>query len=145
MLCQTVLSLTVVYDAECGLCTRVASWLQAQPKWIGMNLVPSTSLSQLYPQLDARQLQEELIVVSDRGGVYFGSRAWIMCLYALKRYRGWALRLARPALLPMARQAFALLSSNRHRISQLLGPLSDSELSTQLRATHIPKCYGTKP
>ena len=136
-------SLTVVYDADCGLCTRVAGWLLAQPKWIGMHLVPSTSLPRLYPALAA--CREELIVVSDEGGVYFGSRAWIMCLYALKRYRAWALRLSRPALLPMAREAFALLSSNRRRISQFLGGLNESDLSSELKTTRVPKCHGTEP
>jgi predicted DCC family thiol-disulfide oxidoreductase YuxK len=136
-------SLTVVYDADCGLCTRVAVWLWAQPKWIGMHLVPSTSLPRLYPALAARH--EELIVVSDEGGVYFGSRAWIMCLYALRRYRGWALRLSSPALLPLAREAFALLSSNRYFISYFLRGLNESELSAKLETTRVPKCYGTEP
>jgi predicted DCC family thiol-disulfide oxidoreductase YuxK len=138
-------SLTVVYDPECGLCTQVASWLLAQPKWIGMHLVPSTALARLYPALAASKSKEELIVVSDEGGVYFGSRAWIMCLYALKRYRQWAYRLSRPALLPVARQAFSLLSSNRQRISQILRLLNDSQLRDRLEATHVPRCYGNQP
>ena len=77
--------------------------------------------------------------------MYFGSRAWIMCLYALQRYRGWALRLSSPALLPMAREAFALLSSNRYFISYFLGGLNESELSAKLETTRVPKCYGTEP
>lgn len=136
-------SLTVVYDSKCGLCIRVASWLAAQPKWIGMRFLPSASLSRVYPALASRQLCEELIVVSDEGGVYLGNRAWIMCLYALKRYRGWALRLSRPALLPMARQAFALLSSNRRRISRWMGRLNESELRAELKTTYVPGCYGS--
>jgi predicted DCC family thiol-disulfide oxidoreductase YuxK len=133
-------SLTVVYDAECGLCLRVASWLAAQPKWIGIRFLPSRSLASFYPALAARRLQEELIVVSDEGGVYLGNRAWIMCLYALQRYRGWALRLSRPALFPMARQAFAVLSSNRRRVSRWMGKLSEAELSARLKATSVPRC-----
>jgi predicted DCC family thiol-disulfide oxidoreductase YuxK len=136
-------SLTVAYDPECGLCTRVASWLVSQPKWMALRLIPSSALPRLYPALAAREVHEEVIVISDEGGVYLGDHAWIMCLYALRRYRGWALRLSRPALLPRARQAFALLSSNRRRISEWLGPLSDSDLQAQLGKAQVPKCYGT--
>jgi hypothetical protein len=66
-----------------------------------------------------------------------------MCLYALKRYRHWAQRLSRPALLPFARQAFNVLSANRRRVSKWLGLLSDGELTAELRNIHTPRCYGT--
>jgi hypothetical protein len=64
-------------------------------------------------------------------------------LYALKRYRHWAQRLSRPALLPLARQAFTILSANRQRVSKWLGLLSDGELEAELRNIHSPRCYGT--
>ncbi len=40
-----------------------------------------------------------------------------MVLWALVDYREWALRLSNPALMPLARNAFELLSSNRRRLS----------------------------
>src|SRR5579864_6210842 len=95
--------LTVAYDPDCGLCTRMGAWLAAQPKRIPLRVVPSSSLAKLYPALAARRLQEELTVVSDEGAVYLGDNAWLMCLYALTRYRRMALRLSRPALRPFAR------------------------------------------
>lgn len=135
--------LTVAYDPNCGLCTRIGTWLAAQPKWIPLRIVPSRLLASLYPALAARGLQQELTVVSDAGGVYFGDHAWLMCLYALKRYRSLARRLSRPALLPFSRQAFKFLSANRHRISTWLGTLTDAELEAQLRQIHAPNCHGT--
>jgi predicted DCC family thiol-disulfide oxidoreductase YuxK len=135
--------LTVIYDAECGLCRRVRDWLIAQPKWIALNLVPSTSASRLYPGLAGRNFCNELLVVNNQGGVYVGDHAWIMCLFALKRYRAWALRLSRPGLLPLARQAFALLSNNRRSISRWMGLLSDAELQKELNTINAPRCYGT--
>lgn len=90
--------LTVVYDRQCGLCTRLGEWLRAQPK---------------------------------------------MCLYALKHYRHWAKRLSGPALLPLARQAFAILSGNRRRISRWLRLLGDDDLAVELGAIHTPRCHGT--
>jgi hypothetical protein len=44
-----------------------------------------------------------------------------MCLWALEDYRGWAVRLARPEMMPLARLSFDLLSRNRRDLSRLLG------------------------
>jgi predicted DCC family thiol-disulfide oxidoreductase YuxK len=135
-------SVTVFYDADCGLCTRIKGWLLLQPKWIAMHLVPSSEAPRLYPSLAG--LDEELIVISDEGGVYLDNHAWLICLFALKRYRGWAVRLSRPALAPLAREAFALLSSNRLRISQFLASLSDSALGAELKAAPAPRCHAAR-
>jgi predicted DCC family thiol-disulfide oxidoreductase YuxK len=118
--------------------------MREQPKWIAMRLVPANLGSRLYPELAARIDREELVVVSDAGGVYTGDHAWLMCLYALKHYRSWAQRLSRPELLPLARSAFAVLSGNRRRISKWLGLLSDTELTAELRDVNPARCHGTR-
>jgi len=117
--------------------------MRAQPKWVTLRLVPSNLGARLYPQLAAQIYREELVVVSDEGGVYVGGHAWLMCLYALKGYRSWARRLSRPALLPFARNAFAILSGNRRRISKWLGLLSDAELTAELRGVNPVRCNAT--
>jgi hypothetical protein len=58
--------LTVLYDPECGLCARLGQWVQEQPKWIALRLVPSNLGPRLYPDLAARIGGEELVVVSLR-------------------------------------------------------------------------------
>jgi predicted DCC family thiol-disulfide oxidoreductase YuxK len=135
--------LTVVYDPECGLCGRISHWLQSQPKFIGLRLVPSPLAARLYPALAPRIARQELVVVSDEGAVYLGDHAWLMCLYALRHYRSWAARLSRPSLLPLSRSAFAILSGNRRRVSKWLGLLGDAELTAELRSVNPPRCYGT--
>ena len=135
--------LTVLYDSQCGLCARLGQWMREQPKWIALRLVPSNLGARLYPALAARIDGEELVVVSDEGGVYIGDHAWLMCLYALEHYRFWAERLSRPSLLPFARSAFAVLSGNRRRISKWLGLLSDAELTAELRVVNPARCHGT--
>jgi len=132
--------LTVVYDDQCGLCKRLGGWLTALPKWIGIRLLPSHAAARLFPALADRIVQDELVVVSDDGRVYLGDHAWLMCFYALKDYRSWAKRLAKPALLPLARSAFAILSANRRRISSWLQLKSDEELAVELGAVNSPRC-----
>jgi predicted DCC family thiol-disulfide oxidoreductase YuxK len=134
--------LYVLYDAECGLCTLVRQWAEAQPALVELDFVAAQSARALqwFPTLAHAGRPEELIVVSDDGGVYREDSSWIMVLYALAEYRAWAVRLSRPALLPFAREAFALLTRNRERISVWLGLLSDRDLAAQLRREVVPRC-----
>ena len=80
------------------------------------------------------------MVVSDEGAVYRNDSAWIMCLFALEEYRDWANRLAHPLLRPFARQAFALLSRERSRISRWLSLASEVEIAETLRQINAPAC-----
>jgi len=78
--------------------------------------------------------------VSDEGGVYREGDAWLMCLYALEEYREWSLRLSEPALRPLARQAFSLLSRSRGAVSRWLGLMADVELRDTLERVEAPAC-----
>jgi predicted DCC family thiol-disulfide oxidoreductase YuxK len=113
-----------------------------QPAYVELVFVPAGSdrASRLFPDLAPADGPEELVVISDAGGVYREGDAWIMCLYALVDYREWALRLAHPMLRPLARQAFALLTRQRARLSRWLGLASDAEIAITLRAVEAPAC-----
>jgi predicted DCC family thiol-disulfide oxidoreductase YuxK len=130
-----VKQLTVIYDSMCGLCQRIRIWLERQPKFVPLEFVGghSADVARRFPGVE-RPGPQELIVISDEGGVYRGAQAWIMCLWALREYREWSIRLARPALLPFARRAFELFSENRFRIARWLGLETDQELSRRLAA-----------
>ncbi len=134
--------LYVLYDGRCGLCRLARQWLDRQEQLVELEFLPADSFSatRLFPTLADTDRAEELIVVSEEGGVYRGGHAWIMCLYALEDYREWAERLSSPALLPLARQAFAMLSKQRGRISQWLGLASEREIVEALRQVAAPSC-----
>jgi hypothetical protein len=68
-----------------------------------------------------------------------------MCLFALEGYRDWANRLAHPLLRPLARQAFALLSKERSRISRWLALASDLEIAQTLSLVNAPACAPHPP
>jgi predicted DCC family thiol-disulfide oxidoreductase YuxK len=127
--------LTVLYDAECGFCCRCAKWLLTQRRHVRVECLPHGSpyVKELFPGL--RELPKaELIVIDNHGGVYVGTNAWIMSLWALTEYRTWARRLASPALRPFAREAFEIVSMNRSLLSGILGLKSEAAVAQALRA-----------
>lgn len=127
--------LYVLFDAECGFCTRCARWLQGQRRHVRMECLPNGSayIAELFPTLRALP-KAELTVIDDQGGVYYGTSAWLMCLWALEEYRPWAARLATPSLRPFAREAFELVSTNRRAISVLLGLRSEAAMARAFQA-----------
>ena len=106
-------SLTVFYDARCGLCCAVRDWLGGQRQ-----LVPI----ECRPKQDG---MDELVVAADSGEMWSGDDAWLMVLWGLVDYRDWSYRLASPLLLPTARALFASLSGYRGSLSCSLGLLPD--------------------
>ena len=135
--------LYVLYDARCGLCSWARRWLMQQPAFVPLSFIPAGSVlaGRLFPGLgQPGKPAEELVVVSDEGGVYREGNAWIMCLFALEEYRDWANRLAHPLLRPLARQGFALLSGQRSRISRWLSLASENEIAETLRGVSAPAC-----
>lgn len=136
-------SLCVLYDETCGFCVRCARWLGTQRMLVPLECLPAggDEAWRRFPGL--RREREELVVVDDEGGVYRDTHAWLMVLWALEDYREWAQRMARPALVPLARQAFELLSSNRRRLSHWLN-LEDEAMRQALERVvgpaGAPKC-----
>ncbi len=110
-------TLTVLYDANCNLCRRIKEWLQGQAKYIDLDFMAagSADAAAQYPLLDHSATLKELTVISDAGEVYCGAKAWLMCLYALREYRGLAFRFSAPELMPLARRFVVKVSSLRFR------------------------------
>ena len=101
----------------------------------------SEKAKRLFPGLEQIATHDDLAVVldngSDEGTVYLNDRAWIMVLYAMVEYREWAARLTHPLLMPLARQAFAALSKNRHFLSSFL---STETIAAELRKVEMEPC-----
>jgi len=134
--------LYVLYDPKCELCCRLKNWILVQRSWIGIAVVEQGSerAKRLFPDLECIAAREDLAAISDEGAVYLNDRAWIMVMYAMVEYRDWASRLTHPLLMPLARQAFAALSKNRHFISSMLSPENTEALAAELRKVELEPC-----
>jgi predicted DCC family thiol-disulfide oxidoreductase YuxK len=110
-------TLTVLYDARCNLCSHLRAWLETQPAYIQLAFVPAGSpeAQQRFPTLDHAATTAELTVIGDDGAVYLEAKAFLMCLWALRDYRAWSLRLSSPDMLPLARRIVLWVAQNRFR------------------------------
>ena len=104
------LNLTVWFDGDCGLCRRVKKWLDKQPKFVQVRCVPAQTADLHGCPIDKKVLLERITVTASDGAVYRGTNAWITVLWALRNYRRWALRFARPRWRPLAEKLFAAVT-----------------------------------
>jgi predicted DCC family thiol-disulfide oxidoreductase YuxK len=131
-------SFTILYDADCGLCTSTKDWIRQQVPLVGLQFVATGSpeARKRFPQLRVG----EVAVVSNTGQVWLGDHAWIVCLWALRDYRDLAFRLTSPLLSLLAREAFAVVSKNRLALSSMLRLRNEREIEQQLRKVVVPRC-----
>jgi predicted DCC family thiol-disulfide oxidoreductase YuxK len=129
-------SLTIFYDARCGLCSRVRRWLQSQPAFVRLEFIaynaPEAALR--FPGIRHLRADQEIVVMADTGEVWQGAAAWVMCLWALRDYRVWSARLSSTAMQVLARRVVHWISSNRAGISRVFRFGSDSELLQAAKA-----------
>lgn len=137
--------LHVLYDAECELCRRVRIWLAQQAAYVPLVFIPlqSPDLAQRFPGVEAFRPEQEIVVISDEGAVWWGGHAWITVLWALREYREWAQRLAHPSLIPLARRACTLVSGNRHAVSHWFARDSIGVVRERLAATTDEPCVNS--
>ena len=134
--------LYVLYDGRCPLCRRCRGWLGQQAAFVPLIFIPlqSPEVAVRFPGIEQFHPEERLVVISDAGDVWRGDGAWIMCLWALREYREWSLRLANPLLRPFARQACELVSENRHAISRWFAREPIAHLRERLAAVPAEAC-----
>lgn len=139
-------TLYILYDQQCALCLRCRNWLGQQEAFVNLHFIPmqSPEATLRFPGIEKMGLGEELLVVSDGGEVYRGGEAWIMCLWALVEYREWSLRLATPLLMPLARRACELISTNRLELSAWLMFREPEAIQQVLQSQSAPLCDAAR-
>ncbi len=127
-------TLYVVYDGECGLCCRAVRRLMTEPSYLDLRFAPASAPGVAKRFGAAMGDGSQLVVIADTGEVYRGTSAWIMVLYALRRYRPLAMRLATPGWRPLAARAIGAISRNRRGLSEMLGWSPDARLLAETKA-----------
>ena len=112
--------LVILYDASCPFCIWCREWMQGQPAFVTLDFLDCRSPSALARYGAIPVLRSELCVVSDAGEVWWGPAAFLMCLWALVRWREMACGLS-GTLSPLARLFFRVLSAERHRLARWFG------------------------
>jgi predicted DCC family thiol-disulfide oxidoreductase YuxK len=123
-------TLTIFYDARCGLCSRVRRWLVTQATYVRLEFLAydSPAAQKRCPIITRLKADQEIVVMADTGEVWQGAAAWVMCLWALRDYREWSARFAGPTMQAVARKIVHLVSDNRLSLSRLLHFKSDTEI-----------------
>ncbi len=131
---KPVAAIAVFYDQECNLCRACRQWLMAQEKYFPVEFMAyqSCRAREACPQLMELNPDKEIVVMADNGQIYQGGSAWIMCLYALRRYRELSFKLAHPMLLPLAKKMCHVVSNNRMRLSKFFPGASREDLAREL-------------
>lgn len=126
-------TLTIFYDAGCGLCGGFRRWMGTQASLVRLEFLPydSAEARRRLPELEGMHPEREIVVMGDEGAVWQGAGAWVVCLWALRDWRAWAKRLASPVLLPVAANVCQLISRNRLGLSRLLALRSDEDLRAE--------------
>jgi predicted DCC family thiol-disulfide oxidoreductase YuxK len=127
-------TLTIFYDARCGLCSTVRHWLAQQPSYVRLEFLAydSPEAARRFPGLRHLRADQEIVAKADTGEVWQGAGAWITCLWALRAFRPLSQRLAAPGMQALARRLVHWISNNRLTLSELMRLRSDAELRTVL-------------
>src|SRR3954470_3035941 len=111
-------ALTVLYDPACALCRRCRDWMLRQPAYVPLTFVGSTEAAARARFGDIPWLGDELVVVGDRGEVWAGPAAFLICLRALVEWRHGSYGLAGPPSAPLGERFFVALSSRRRALAR---------------------------
>lgn len=114
-------AVTVLYDADCALCIRCRHWLESQATYVDIRFLAAGS-AEADERLESLRpwLGRELVVVSERGEVWIGAAAFLVCLWATREYRAWSYRLSGPAFAPLAERFLHSVSSRRRSLSRFV-------------------------
>lgn len=105
--------LTILYDERCTFCLRCRDWLATQPCLLPVELLAAGSSEARRRYGAMPWLGSELVVADESGRVWVGPPAFLMCLWATARYRGWSYTLSRPGYERQAERFFLYVSKRR--------------------------------
>ena len=82
-------SIEVYYDGHCGMCCTFHEWVNKQQRAYQVSFIPyqAETAELLFPGISEMDPDKEMIVRTDRGEVFKGAEAWVVCLNSCKNYQ----------------------------------------------------------
>ena len=113
--------LYVLFDAECTVCVASATWLSTHAQHETLKLIDARGAfaNEYFNTVEIRG--KELVVVSDRGEVWWGPSGFLVCFWARKSTRWLATLASFELFFPIAELAFRFISDHRSSLAPLLG------------------------
>jgi predicted DCC family thiol-disulfide oxidoreductase YuxK len=113
--------LLVLYDSECGICSRSARLLRRLDRAGQLHLVPLQAAGEM-AGAPPRDLRLDAIHVRDEDGKWsVGGDAWTRIGQDVTVFRPLALLAGLPVIRRFVQWTYALVAGNRNRLSRLLG------------------------
>lgn len=124
------------------MCRRFMSWFREQEHAIEVVLLPydSEEARERFPELGEHEPDKLMVTRTDIGEVFRGAESWALCLWAIKKYRWLARRMASPVMLPLAQKICVLVAANRLKISKLIFGADDKALAEEIEKLDTEEC-----
>ena len=113
--------LLVLYDADCGICSRSARLLRRLDHGRHLRLMPLQDAGEIADAPPAEVLLDAMHVRDGRGRWTVAGAAWIRIAEEIPLLRPLAIVARLPLFGRFVEWTYGRVAGNRHRISQLLG------------------------
>ena len=113
--------LLVLYDADCGICSRSASLLRRLDRAGHLRLLPLQAAGEIADAPPAGVLLDAMHVRDSEGRWTFAGAAWTRIAEEVPFLRPIAIVARMPVVSRIVEWTYAQVAGNRHRISRLLG------------------------
>ena len=123
--------LTVVYDADCGVCQASVAWLRRRDRRGTFRYAGNDTLP-LPAGVTLEETRHTVVVLEESGRKHVRAEAIARLLRELRGYRPLAALLTAPGVKALANFGYDRFAKHRHRISAALG----------LRACAVPPRRG---
>jgi predicted DCC family thiol-disulfide oxidoreductase YuxK len=124
---ETPSRLTIAYDPACAFCRKCHGWLAQEPAFIPLDFVPTGSPAATNRLGNYGQAQGELVVGDDHGNVWVGPEAFVMCLWATRRWRSMSARMRPDRAASFSQTFFGFVSDHRAQLAWALPGGLDNE------------------
>ncbi len=115
-------TLTVLFDGRCSVCVASARFLLRADQAVPIVTLDahSPAARERFPALRS-YLGRELVVVADDGAAWVGPAAFLVCFWALRRWRLLVRVLSGDLLLPWTLAGLRAVGANRGRLGFVAG------------------------